>query len=59
MAIKRRLKVSMEDVFPHGAYLTTDGADPVRDFDRSSKDKLVQLTDTVAGPKILSWGRGR
>lgn len=49
MAIKRRLRVSMEDVFPHGAFLTTDGADPVRDFDRSSKDTFVQMVDRETG----------
>ncbi len=56
MAIKRRLRVSMEDVFPHGAFLTTDGADPVRDFDRSSKDKFVQQHDTVTGLPLWEVG---
>lgn len=56
MAIKRRLRVAMEDVFPHGAFLTTDGAEPVRDFDRSSKDKFVQQHDTVTGLPLWEVG---
>lgn len=56
MAIKRRLRVAMEDVFPHGAFLTTDGAEPVRDFDRSSKDKFVQQHDTVSGLPLWEVG---
>jgi hypothetical protein len=56
MAIKRRLRVAMEDVFPHGAFLTTEGAEPVRDFDRSSKDKFVQQHDTVSGLPLWEVG---
>jgi hypothetical protein len=46
----------MEDLFPHGAFLTTDGAEPVRDFDRSSKDKFVQQHDTVTGLPLWEVG---
>ena len=56
MAIKRRMRVSMEDVFPHGAFLTTDGAEPVRDFDRSTREKFVQQTDTISGLPLWEVG---
>ncbi|GAA4759125.1 hypothetical protein GCM10023199_43950 [Actinomycetospora chibensis] len=56
MAIKRRIKVSMGDVFPHGAFLTTDGAEPVPDYDRSTRDKFVQAVDKDNG--LLVWEVG-
>jgi hypothetical protein len=56
MAIKRRLRVSMEDVFPHGAFLTTGGAEPVRDFDRSTREKFVQQHDTASGLPLWEVG---
>ncbi len=48
MAIKRRLRVSMEDLFPHGAFLTGDVV-PVRDFDRSTREQFVQMVDKDTG----------
>ncbi|GLZ45777.1 hypothetical protein Acsp06_19620 [Actinomycetospora sp. NBRC 106375] len=56
MAIKRRLRVSMEDVFPHGAFMTTDGAEPVPDYDRSTREKFVQAIDKITGLPV--WGVG-
>lgn len=56
MAIKRRLRVLMEDVFPAGAFLTTAGAEPVRDYDRSTKDKFVQQHDTNTGLPLWEVG---
>jgi hypothetical protein len=56
VAIKRRIRVAMEDVFPHGAFLTTDGAEPVRDFDRSSKEQFVQQRDAVSGLPLWEVG---
>ena len=35
MALTNRFKISMLDVFPHGAYLVSE-VEPVRDFDKSS-----------------------
>lgn len=56
MAIKRRLQVSMGDVFPEGAFLTTDGAEPVRDFDRSTREQFVQQYDTNTGLPLWEVG---
>ncbi|WP_433785031.1 plasmid replication, integration and excision activator [Actinomycetospora sp. CA-101289] len=56
MAIKRRLKVSMGDVFPHGAFLTTDGAEAVPDYDRSTRDRFVQAVDKDNGLPVWEVG---
>lgn len=56
MAIKRRLKVSMGDVFPHGAFLTTEGAEAVPDFDRSTRDRFVQAVDKDNGLPVWEVG---
>ena len=52
MAIARKLKISHDDVFPHGAYLVSEVA-PVIDFDRSTKDNKVQQVDKDTG--LLVW----
>ena len=41
MAIQRRLTVSFDEVFPHGAWLVS-AVEPCRDFKRSSRDVVVQ-----------------
>ncbi|MGE0300117.1 MAG: plasmid replication, integration and excision activator [Dehalococcoidia bacterium] len=52
MAIKAKFKVSMEDVFPHGAYLVSE-VEPVRDYDKSTPARPVQATDKESG--LLMW----
>ncbi len=52
MAIARKIKISHDDVFPHGAYLVSEVA-PVIDFDRSTKDNKVQQVDKDTG--LLVW----
>ena len=36
MALTHRFKITMLDVFPHGAYLVSE-VEPVRDFDKSDR----------------------
>jgi hypothetical protein len=48
MAMPRKVPVSFDTVFPHGAYLVGE-ISPVRDYDRSTKDNLVQATDPDTG----------
>jgi hypothetical protein len=52
MAINGRFKVSMGDVFPHGAYVVSE-VEPVRDFDKSSPGRAVQAVDKETG--LLLW----
>jgi len=52
MAINPRFKVSMIDVFPHGAYVVSE-VEPVRDWDKSSAGRAVQATDKESG--LLVW----
>lgn len=44
MALINRFKISMLDVFPHGAYLVSE-VEAVRDFDKSSPGRPVQAVD--------------
>ena len=48
MALTDRFKISMLDVFPHGAYLVSE-VEQVRDFDKSSPGRPVQATDKESG----------
>ncbi|MQA16408.1 MAG: plasmid replication, integration and excision activator [Pseudonocardiaceae bacterium] len=48
MAINGKFRVSMEDVFPHGAFVVSE-VDPVRDFDKSTPQKFVQQNDKETG----------
>lgn len=52
MAINGRFKVSMGDVFPHGAYVVSE-VEPVRDFEKSTRERAVQATDKETG--LLVW----
>jgi hypothetical protein len=52
MAINGRFRVSMGDVFPHGAYVVSE-VEPVRDFDKSTRERPVQATDKESG--LLVW----
>jgi hypothetical protein len=48
MAINGRFKGSMEDLFSHGLFVTSE-VEKVRDFDKSTKDTFVQATDKESG----------
>lgn len=48
MAMPRKVPVNFETVFPYGAYMVGE-ISPVRDYDRSTKDNLVQATDPDTG----------
>lgn len=50
MAIQGPIGVGFRDVFPHGAYAM--GVEPVRDFDRSTKDHAVQARDKETGVPV-------
>ena len=52
MAINGRFKVSMGDVFPHGAYVVSE-VEAVRDFDKSTRERPVQAVDKESG--LLVW----
>ncbi|OJY49533.1 plasmid replication, integration and excision activator [Pseudonocardia sp. 73-21] len=52
MAINGRFKVNHGDVFPHGAYVVGE-VEPVRDFERSTRERPVQATDKESG--LLVW----
>jgi hypothetical protein len=52
MAINGRFKVSMGDVFAHGAYVVSD-VEAVRDFDKSTRERPVQAVDKESG--LLVW----
>jgi hypothetical protein len=51
MAINGRFKSSMEDLFPHGLFVTSE-VEPVRDFDKSTKDMFVQSLDKETGIRL-------
>ena len=56
MAIQRRLTVSFDEVFPHGAWLVS-AVEPCRDFKRSSRDVVVQeVVRDEAGEPVLVDG---
>lgn len=52
MAIPRKLPLDFSMVFPHGAYMVGD-IEPLRDFDKSTRDNVVQATDPDTG--TLLW----
>ncbi|WP_248580046.1 plasmid replication, integration and excision activator [Nocardioides sp. InS609-2] len=52
MAMPRKIKVEFGEVFPFGVYAVSEVA-PVRDFDRSTKDKPVHAVDEETG--LLVW----
>jgi hypothetical protein len=53
MAVPGRFPVSMEDVFPFGAYLIAEVA-PVRDFEQSTREVFVQQTDKETGLPLFA-----
>lgn len=48
MAINGKFRVSMEDVFPEGAFVVSE-VEQVRDFDKSTPQKFVQQLDKESG----------
>lgn len=48
MAIDGRFKCQMEDLFPFGAFVTSV-VEPVRDFDKSTRESPVQALDKESG----------
>ncbi|MGH3916297.1 MAG: plasmid replication, integration and excision activator [Pseudonocardiaceae bacterium] len=53
MAIGGRFRVSMGEVFPCGAFVVGE-VEPVRDFEKSSKDRPVQAKDRDSGELVWS-----
>jgi hypothetical protein len=53
MAINSKFRVSMEDVFPFGAYVVSE-VEPVRDFDKSTRERPVQARDRESGVPVWS-----
>lgn len=53
MAITGKFEVPMEDVFPFGAYLVGE-VEPVRDFDKSTRELFVQQTDKESGLPVFA-----
>jgi len=53
MAINGKFRVTHGDVFPHGAYVVSE-VEPVRDFDRSTRERPVQATDKESGLPVWS-----
>lgn len=51
MAVQGPFKVAFGDVFPFGAYIK-GGVEPVRDFDRSTKENFVQARDKDTGELV-------
>ncbi|MCW2542042.1 MAG: hypothetical protein JWN95_3767 [Frankiales bacterium] len=52
MAMPRRINIEFGEVFPYGAFVVSE-VTPLRDFDRSTKDKPVQMVDPDTG--LLLW----
>ena len=48
MAIQGAIPMQHGDVFPHGCYVVGE-VEPVRDFDRSTKETAVQAVDKDSG----------
>ena len=53
MAMPRKLPVEFGVAFPYGAYAVGE-VQPVRDYDRSTKDSVVQAMDPDTGMPIWS-----
>jgi len=53
MAITPRFRVSMGDVFPHGAFVVGE-VEKIKDFDKSTPEKFVQAIDKESGVALWS-----
>lgn len=52
MAIPRKVPLDFSVAFPHGAYMVGD-IEPLRDFDKSTRDNPVQAVEPDTG--VLLW----
>ena len=52
MAMPRKIPVEFGVAFPHGAYAVGE-VQPVRDYDKSTRERLVQAVDPETG--LLLW----
>src|SRR5262245_14957171 len=48
MAIQGAFPMASDDVFPHGCFVVGE-VEPIRDFDRSTKDTAIQAVDKESG----------
>ena len=53
MAMPRKIPMDFGVVFPYGVYAVGE-VQPVRDYDRSTQDKIVQATDQDTGLPLWS-----
>ncbi len=53
MAITNKIPVRFGDVFPHGAFVVGE-VEPVRDFEKSTRERPVQSTDRDTGMPVWS-----
>jgi len=51
MAIKGAIPMAHGDVFPHGCFVVGE-VEPMRDFDRSTRDQAVQAVDRDTGELV-------
>jgi hypothetical protein len=51
MAIRGAIQIGHDGVFPHGCYVVGE-VEPVRDFDRSTKETPVQAVDKDTGMPV-------
>jgi hypothetical protein len=54
MAINGRFTVSMDEAFPHGLFVTSE-VEPVRDFEKSSRESPVQALDKETGLRLWEF----
>lgn len=54
MAIPRRIPIDFGTVFPYGAYMVGE-ISPVRDYDRSTRENVVQATDPTLASCSGRW----
>jgi hypothetical protein len=54
MAINGRFTVSMDEAFPAGLYVTSE-VEPVRDFEKSSRETPVQALDKESGLRLWEF----
>lgn len=52
-ASNQRYPVAHDLIFPHGSFLVSE-VEPMRDFDRSTRENFVQATDKITGLPVWS-----
>jgi hypothetical protein len=53
VAITNKIPVRFGDVFPHGAFVVGE-VEPVRDYEKSTRERAVQATDRDTGMPVWS-----